>query len=289
MIHSFTLPTVARVNVFMGFRPLADALNRFGRRPALPLMVSVVALILWQVAAQADTSRLRVIPAPSEILTAFWRTRETLLTLHIPTTIGVTLLGLALSILLGLALATLLDFFPLLKRMIYPLLVISQTIPIIALATVLILVFGFDVRPKLTIVILFCFFPIVISTLDALSATDPDLIALLRAMGANRWQIWRKIRFPSALPAFFSGCRIAATYSVTGAITGEYVTSQYGLGQYMRTSYSAGKTDQVFAAIVIVSVLSMVLVLVVSAVERALVPWFFATSRATQWDEPGIY
>lgn len=270
-------------------RLLGSGLDYISRRPLLPAIVLIALLLVWQGLAQLDTSRVKIIPAPSQVLEAALRTRDSLLNFHIPTTLQTTLLGMAISIALGLTLAALLDFSPLAKRALYPLLVISQTIPIIALAAVLILIFDFGIGPKVTVVVLFCFFPITVATVDALAAADPDLVALLRAMGASRAQIWRKIRWPGALPGFFSGLRIAATYSVTGAITGEYVTSQYGLGQYLRSAYASGRVDQAFAAIFIVAVLSITLVFVVSAIERVAMPWFFTQSRRTQWDEPGIY
>jgi ABC-type nitrate/sulfonate/bicarbonate transport system permease component len=136
---------------------------------------------------------------------------------------------------------------------------------------------------------MFCFFPIAVATIDGLAATDPDLVALLRAMGATRGQIWSKVRFQAALPAFFSGFRIAATYSVTGAIVGEYITSQYGLGQYLRSALSQGRNDQAFVAIVITSLLSIGFVGLVAVAERILLPWFYTEARASQWSEPGIY
>ena len=209
--------------------------------PCCQRLVLVVLGVVWQVVASADKSPARVIPAPSEILTAMIATRQTLLTQHIPQTMLETLLGLGIALLLGVLLAGALDFSAPLKRAVYPLLVISQTIPIVALAPVLILVFGFGIEPKIVVVTLFCFFPIAVNTVDGLTATDPDLVALLRAMGASRVQIWRKVRFPAALPSLFSGLRIAATYSVTGAIFGEYVTSQYGLGQYLRSALSSAQ------------------------------------------------
>ncbi|MFN8421584.1 MAG: ABC transporter permease [Anaerolineae bacterium] len=259
------------------------------RRSWLPVAVFAVIVVVWEVLAQMDQSRVQVIPAPSDILAAMIRTRETLLTRHIPETLLVTLIGMGIAIVTGLIIAALLDFSPALRQAIYPLLVISQTIPLIALATVLLLVFDFDLRPKVAVVVLFCFFPITVSTLDGLAATDPDVVALLRAMGASRWQVWRMARLPAALPAFFSGLRIAATYSVTGAITGEYVASQYGLGQYLRQAYSSGRIDQAFAGIVIVAILSIALVLIVSLIERLALPWFFTQSRQASWNEPGIY
>jgi ABC-type nitrate/sulfonate/bicarbonate transport system permease component len=258
---------------------LGMALEWLGRRPLWPLLVLAVLGIGWELLAGADQSRVRIIPAPSEIGRAMLRTSESLLTHHIPETLTVTLIGIALSVIVGLLVAAALDYFPMLRRAVYPLLIVSQTIPIIALATVLLLLFGFDMRPKVAVVVLFCFFPITVNTLDGLAATNPVQVQLLRALGGNEWQVWRLVRLPAALPAFFSGLRIAATYSVTGAITGEYVTSQYGLGQYLRSAYSSGKVDQAFAAIAIVAALSVLVVFTVSIIERLVIPWFFARAR----------
>ena len=231
----------------------------------------------------------RVIPWPGDVLDTMIRTRETLLTYDIPQTMVETLLGLVLALVLGVALAALLDFSPLLKRLLYPILVTSQVIPIVAIAPALILIFGFGLEPKVIVVLLFCFFPIAVATIDGLTATDPDLVALLRAMGASRGQVWRKVRFPSALPSLFSGLRVAATYSMTGAIIGEYITSQYGLGHYLQIAFSSANTAQAFVPIVITVVLSIGLVLIVGAAERIVLPWYFTQAREAQWSEPGIY
>jgi ABC-type nitrate/sulfonate/bicarbonate transport system permease component len=259
------------------------------QRVILPAAVLVALIVIWEILVRLDTSRTRIIPAPSEILEAMLRTRETLLTRHIPQTMLETLLGLGIALVLGVALAALLDFFPTLKQAVYPLLVISQTIPIVALAALLIIIFGFGIEPKVVVVVLFCFFPIAVSTIDGLTGTDPDLVALLRAMGATRSQIWRKVRLPAALPSLFSGLRIAATYSVTGAIVGEYITSQFGLGQYLRSALSSGRSDQAFVSIVITSLLSIGLVALVGIAERIALPWYLTEAREAQWSEPGIY
>ena len=264
-------------------------INHRWRARLLPLLTLLVSVLLWEVFAQTDPSPARAIPAPSQVWELFLRTRETLFTRHIPITLLETALGIGIALVLGLLVAALLDLLPLLKQAVYPLLVASQTIPVVAIAAVLIIAFGFDIWPKVIVVVLFCFFPVVVATLDGLAATNPDLVALLRAMGANRIQIWRKVRFPSALPSFFSGLRIAATYSVTGAIVGEFITAQAGLGQYLRSALSQGRNEQAFVSIVITALLSVVLVGLVGIVERLLLPWFFTQARAEQWTEPGIY
>jgi ABC-type nitrate/sulfonate/bicarbonate transport system permease component len=262
------------------------------QRVVVPGIVLVVLLVVWEVLVRANTpdlSAFHVIPAPTEIWQALLRTRESLLNLHVPQTMLETLIGLALAVVLAVVLAALLDFSPSLKRAVYPLLVVSQTIPVIALAAVLIIAFGFGIWPKVIVVILFCFFPVAIATVDGLTATDPDLVALLKAMGATRWQIWRKVRFPATLPSFFSGVRIAATYSVTGATVGEFVASQYGLGTYLRSAINQSRNDQAFAAITITALLSIGLVVLVNVLERIALPWYFTEAREAQWNEPGIY
>lgn len=259
------------------------------RRFLPPILALLIVAITWEILVTADTSDFRIVPKLSEVITALFRTAEPLITRHIPQTLLETFLGLLWALGIGIGLAVLLDFFPLVKRALYPLLVLSQTIPVFAIAPLLILIFDFGMGPKIVTVALFCFFPITVAMIDGLSATDPDLIALLRAMGASRMQIWRKVRFPSALPSFFSGLRIAATYSVTGAIVGEFITAQQGLGRYLRDAYNSSKLDQGFAAILVTAGLSILLVLFVSLIERLAIPWFYSTARRAHWDEPGIY
>ncbi len=234
------------------------------------------------------SSPVRIIPAPGDVWAAFVRNAHTLFTQHIPTTLTETLIGLTLALLLGIALAAVLDFSPLLHRALYPLLIISQTIPLIALAPVLLLIFGFGIAPKITVVVLFCIFPITIAMLDGLESTNAEYMTLMRSLGASRLQTWRKVRFPAALPALFSGLRIATTYSATGAIFGEYITAQQGLGQYMRLAYASAHTDQAFVAIVITALLSVGLVGLVMIVERLTLGWYFARMRSAQWNSDEI-
>jgi ABC-type nitrate/sulfonate/bicarbonate transport system permease component len=199
-----------------------------------------------------------------------------------------TLAGLSIAVVLGLLIAAMMDFSPILRWILYPLLVISQTIPIFAIAILLILIFGFGAGPKIMVVILFCFFPVALNTFAGLQSADPELLSLLRAMGANPFQVWTKARLPAAMPSFFSGLRIAATYSVVGAIFGEYITAQYGLGVFLKRSYSSYRIDQAYVAIILTAVLSLLLVLAVNVIERLALRWYY-TSRRTSWRGPGIY
>jgi ABC-type nitrate/sulfonate/bicarbonate transport system permease component len=246
--------------------------------------VILLLLLAWQGVAIWQAVPAWLLPTPAAILQATWQNFP-LLTPHILQTLQQVALGLALAITAGVILAALLDLSSWLRQALYPLLVASQTIPILALAPLLIIWFGFGLAPKVLIVALFCFFPIAINTADGLSAAEPDLLALLRAMGANRRQIWTKVRLPASLPYFFSGLRIAATYSVAGAIIGEWVGASQGLGIYMLRSANAFRTDQVFSAILIASLLSLILFLLVFLVERALLPWYHSTQREAHWKE----
>lgn len=248
--------------------------------------VGMIALLLliWQGLVAWRGVPAWILPTPAAIIQATWQTMP-LLVPHTLQTLKQVVLGLALAISTGIILAALIDLSSRLRQALYPLLVISQTIPILALAPLLIVWFGFGLTPKVLIVALFCFFPIAINTADGLSAADPELLALLRAMGATRRQIWTKVRLPASLPYFFSGLRIAATYSVAGAIIGEWVGASQGLGIYMLRSANAFRTDQVFSAILISSLLSLLLFLIVFLIERALIPWYHSTQREAQWKE----
>jgi ABC-type nitrate/sulfonate/bicarbonate transport system permease component len=242
----------------------------------------------WYFVAKVSGISSFILPAPPDVIRAGWETRALLLN-----AIGVTLLstgiGLALALLAGVGIAALMDFWPLARRALYPILVVSQTIQILAIAPILVIWFGFGITPTVFIVVLFCFFPLAISTADGLTSADPELIALLRAMGAKKRQIWRMVRVPSALPSFFSGLRLAVTYSVVAATIGEWVGGSSGLGLYMLRSKNALATDQVFVAMIITSLLSVALFMLVYGIERLALPWYYSKQRTEQWDGSGIY
>lgn len=254
-------------------------IGRYG--PPAILLLSL--LVLWEgLVAWQDVPEW-IIPAPGRIVQVTWQ-NAALLGPHIVQTMQEMGLGLALALVAGVALAAALDLSPWLRRALYPLLVISQTIPILALAPLLIIWFGFGIMPKVLIVALVCFFPIAVNTADGLAAAEPELLSLLRAMGATRGQIWAKVRLPASLPYFFSGLRIAATYSVIGAVIGEWVGASQGLGIYMLRSSNAFRTPQVFSAIAISSAISLLLFAAVFLVERMLLPWYHSSQRASQWE-----
>jgi len=259
------------------------------RRDIVPPVALIAILIVgWYFVAEVSGMSSFILPTPLDVIRAGWETRDLLLN-AIGTTLLATGIGLVLALFAGVGIAALIDFSSLAHRALYPILVVSQTIQILAIAPILIIWFGFGVTPTILIVILFCFFPLAISTADGLTSSNPELIALLRAMGANRRQIWRMVRLPSALPSFFSGLRLAVTYSVVAATIGEWVGGSPGLGLYMLRSKNALATDQVFVAMFITSILSIALFMLVYGIERVSLPWYHSAQRTEQWDEPGIY
>lgn len=238
--------------------------------PSLILLAAF--LTVWEGASRLGFVAKTVLPPPSDIFAAIVTYRD-ILVVHTIQTVAETLIGLLLAIVLGVGVAIVLFLFPRVRAAVYPLLVFSQTIPIIALAPLLLIWFGFDLLPKVIVVVLYCFFPIAIAVSDALHAVDQNAVDLLRSMRASSWQILYFVRLPSSLPAFFSGLRISATYAITGAIVGEYVGAYKGLGVFMQTSANSHAIHLVFAALVVVALLSILLLALVSILERIFTPW----------------
>jgi len=242
-----------------------------GYGPAIVLTLALLAL--WELYVRAGQVSVQVLPSPIAIVQALMNNWSIIYGNTLQTLLE-TVLGLAIAALLGLLLATTLDISSWMRRAVYPLLITSQTIPIIALAPLLLIWIGYDIRPKLIVVTLYCFFPIAVATVDGLASAEPELIKLLHSMRATRWQILRLVRLPGAMPAFFSGLRIAAAYSVIGAIFGEYVGAEKGLGIYMQKAANSFATINVFAAILVTTILSLLLFGLVSLIERLALPWY---------------
>ena len=250
--------------------------------PAALLIVFLLAA--WQIATAVWDIQPWLLPSPSDIAAASVEARS-LLVPHILQTALETVAGFAAALLAGLALALLMDTSSALRRAVYPLLVVSQTIPVIAIAPLLVIWFGYGLLPKVIVVALVCFFPIVVGAADGLRSTDPDLISLLQSMGATRRQIFLKVRVPASLPGLFTGIKVAIAYSVVGAIIGEWVGASRGLGVFMLRASNSFRTDWVFASIAVVSLLSLILFLAVVVIERAALPWFYTRAREEVWEE----
>ena len=245
--------------------------------PALLLAAAILAV--WEVYARATGIRPQVLPAPSRVLMEGWAFRG-LIWAHTLPTLGEAAVGFSLAILTGTAAAVAIDFSAGVRRALYPMLVASQAIPVVAVAPLLVLWFGFGMLPKALVVALVTFFPITVGWVDGFAATERAASNLLRSMGASRWQVFRLVRVPGALPSFFSGLRISITYAVVGAIFAEYVGAKRGLGIFMQLQQNSFRTDLVMAAVVVTAAISVALFLATAVVERVMIPWHRAARDA---------
>jgi NitT/TauT family transport system permease protein len=250
-------------------------LRRFG--PAIALVALLLGI--WELYARLSGVSPFVLPSPSHVLGALWEFRSEAVRHAIPT-IAETLVGFAISIAAATAVALALDRVAWARRAVEPLLVGSQTIPIVAIAPLVVVWFGFGLLPKVLVVVLVTFFPITIALLDGFASTSAQATDLLRSFGASPGQTFRKIRWPSGLPGFFTGLRISATYAVVAAVIAEYVGATDGLGIWMQLSQRSFRTDLVFAAILLTAVLSIALYGWVVVAERVVIPWSRASRRA---------
>ncbi len=244
--------------------------------PALVLLVALVGL--WELMVQVLDTRPYILPAPSAIWDVFAE-KGHLFPAHIRTTAVEAIAGIGAAAAGGVILAVLIASIPIVRRVLYPIAVTSQTIPMIVLAPLLVVWLGLGIEPKVTVVGLVCFFPIVVSTVDGLASADREMVALVRSMGASRLEVLRHVLIPSAVPSFFAGLKIAAAYAVIGAIFGEWVGAQSGLGIFIIRSRSAYQTDQIFAAIVVVALLSIALFVAVHLLARVASPWKYANDQ----------
>jgi ABC-type nitrate/sulfonate/bicarbonate transport system permease component len=236
------------------------------------ILLVILLLFLWEGIVWYLTIPDWLLPPPSRIATTLIASLPILLG-HTLATLTVTIPGFSLALIGGFSLGIALDASPLLRRAIYPLLVTSQTVPIVAIAPLLVVGFGFGLLPKVIVVALVTFFPIVVNTIDGLQNADRDQRRLLEAMGANYWQLLRLLRLRAALPAIFTGIKVAITYSVIGAVLAEWIGASTGLGVYIARSLRAFRTDQVFVAALVTSLLTIVLFTLVSLLERKIVFW----------------
>ena len=238
----------------------------------LPIIFIILILMMWEGIVKLGGVESYIMPAPTDILKVLISDFDAMVP-HILATFYEGAIGFIIAIVLALILAIIMDFVPLIKRAIYPVLVISQTIPVIALAPLFIIWFGFGYLPKIIVVIIVCFFPIAISISDGLEGVDIDLINHFKLMGASKLKRFIHLKLPYGLINFFSGLRLAATYSIMGAVIGEWLGGQVGLGVYMTRARSAYALDKMFAAIVLIVIMSMVIFLVIGIIERLCKPW----------------
>jgi ABC-type nitrate/sulfonate/bicarbonate transport system permease component len=192
---------------------------------------------------------------------------------HAAVTMGEAIIGLAAGVLLGFVMAVIMDHYDFLYKAFYPLIVLTQTVPAVAIAPLLVLWFGYGMAPKIILIVITTFFPIAVGLLNGFKEADKDSINLLRAMGANRLQVFRHIKLPGAISQFFAGLRISASYAVVGAVISEWLGGFNGLGVYMTLVKKAYAFDKMFAVIFLISIVSLLLIKLVDVAERKCMPW----------------
>jgi putative hydroxymethylpyrimidine transport system permease protein len=236
------------------------------------ILIIIAGIGLWELIIRVAHVPEYLIPSPSEVaadMKSDWPVLEPALLV----TMREILLGFVISVAAGVGLAVLLHMSGTLRRAFYPILIGSQTVPIVVLAPILVILFGYGILPKLIIVALICFFPIVVNGIDGLRSVDDDLIRMMRTLHGTRWSIFKRVEFPAALPSIFSGMRIAATFAAIGAVFGEWSGSNQGLGYVMLAATPNLLTARIFAAIVFLTVVALALFGLVSLLERIFVPW----------------
>ena len=237
-----------------------------------PAMLLAGLLLVWEAAVRVNDTPRWMLPPPSAIAGSFrsdWR----MLLEHTQVTLVEVLLGFGLALVAGIACGIAIDSSAILRRAIYPLIIASQTIPMVALAPLMLIWFGYGLLPKILITALIGFFPIAVNTVDGLRSGDREMLALLRSMGASGGQRFRMVRVPAAMPLIFSGARIAITFCVIGAVFAELVGASQGLGYLMERSAAQFQTSRVFACIVILALMGIGLFSLIAFIERLALPW----------------
>jgi ABC-type nitrate/sulfonate/bicarbonate transport system permease component len=247
-------------------------------RVVAPLLFALAVLAAWQLYAELSGIREATLPKPTDVASAIWHQRG-LLADNGWVTLREVLLGYLLAVAVGLALGIAVAGSRAVARMVYPWLVVSQMVPIVAIAPIVVIWTGFDIRPKLIVIALVSFFPVAVNTIDGLRSTEPELLNLLRTLGAGRRRRFLIARWPSALPSVFSGLRIAAALAVIGAVFAEWVGSSSGLGYLILTLNNQTATAEMFAAVAVLALIGIALFALVVTLERLALPWYWEERR----------
>jgi ABC-type nitrate/sulfonate/bicarbonate transport system permease component len=261
--------------------PVTRALNRmleFTGKYLGSIVLGLAVLGIWETLGRLGIVPFYIAPVPTRVLGTIFKK---------PLTFGDNALwtlkevwyGFAIGLMVGIVLGLAISYSKLLDKVLYPIIVASQTIPTMALAPILVTWLGFGIAPKLFIVALITFFPITIGMVDGLRSVDPEILRFARALGATEWQMLRKIKLPSLLPHLFTGIKVAATYATIGAVVGEWVGSHKGLGALMLRANHVLATDVVFGTVLLMSLMGIAMFLVAVLVERLVIPWHYARTR----------
>ncbi len=237
-----------------------------------PFLSLLIIIFIWEIVTVVGLLPQYMLPSPKSVVLGIYEDRSLLME-HSFYTLSEAFVGLILGILLGFLIATLMDGFKTFHKLVYPLLIVTQTIPTVAIAPLLVLWFGYDMLPKVVLIVLVTFFPIAIGLLEGYMSTDKDLVKLMRSMGANEFQIFKHIKFPGAMSHFFSGLKISCAYAIVGAVISEWLGGFYGLGVYMIRVKNSFAFDKMFGVIIIISVISLLLMKLVDILRDRVFSW----------------
>ena len=252
--------------------PLKEKYQNTTIKYLFPVCTIIVVLLLWQLVCMLGLVPDFMLPSPVDVVKAFINDFP-LLMKHSVTTMTETMLGLLIGIVIGFFTALLMDRFDWLRHALYPLIVVTQTVPTVAIAPLLVLWFGYETLPKVILVVIVVFFPIAVNLLDGFQSADKDTVRLLRSMGAGNKQIYRYVKFPGAMDRFFSSLKISVSYAVVAAVISEWLGGFFGLGVYMTRVKKSYSYDKMFAVIFLISALSLILMWLVGLLQKKCMPW----------------
>jgi NitT/TauT family transport system permease protein len=252
-----------------------DAFVKFG----LPVMATLVLLGIWELLSRTETLDPLIVPPPTEVVKAFW---ELIQTSYFWDNAGVTayetIVGLAIGVAGAWILGTLIGLVDFARRALYPLVIAFQVLPRVALAPLFIVWFGFGITPRVVFAITICFFPVLLSVIVGLQNVDPSAATLMRSFGSSRWQVYRKLALPSSMPVIFAGIKTAATLALIGAIVGEFVGGDRGLGVLIDSYNSQLNMPSAFAVILALAIFGLLLYGLIDLLDKRLIFWRNATS-----------
>lgn len=241
-------------------------------RKLIPASFILILLLIWEGAVRLFSIPLYVLPSPVQVIRTLFSELPTLYA-HGQVTVLEALIGISISLILALFLGILMDCFPLIRQGLYPILVVTQTVPMIVLAPIFIIYMGFGLAPKILTVVLMCFFPVAVSFSDGLAQVNEEYVHLVRSYGAGKWESYRLVKIPAAIPSLLSGLKVAATYSISGAVVGEWIGSQQGLGYYLLRVKNGYMLDKVFACVLVIIFLSLCMNGIIRLYQYAALPY----------------
>lgn len=237
-----------------------------------PAVVVILFLLLWEGIARTGWIASYLLPSPVDVAKAFAADRQLLLD-HTLSTFGIAVVGFSIGCVFGLIVAVILHLVPVLRNAFAPLIILSQNVPSVVLAPLLVVWFGFGWMPKIVLLTIVCFFPVAIATMSGLERADRNMYGYMQMAGADRWQLFTKLELPWSLPSMFSGLKVASAYSILGAVIGEWSGAQKGLGIYLNLMQSGYRVDRMFVAILLIALLSLVMYYAMTLLEKWLVRW----------------